>query len=132
MNYWLIKSPFKNRSWQEAVMSGRFSLFGIRSNPARKNISEMNIGDKALYYHNKQIWGIMEVMTEPYQDPTSEKNWLSVDFQPVKSFENPITLEQIKQNELLKNSAIIKQPRLSVVKLSVEEYEYFCEEIERK
>jgi predicted RNA-binding protein with PUA-like domain len=122
MNYWLIKSPFKNRGWQEAVMSGKFSLFGIRSHIAKKNISEMEIGDKALYYHKKQVWGVMEVIKEPYPDPTSSENWLSVDFQPIKTSENPITLEQVKQNDILKNTAIIKQPRLSVVKLSEEEF----------
>lgn len=33
-----------------------------------------------------------------------------------------MTLEQIKQNKILSNTAIIKQPRLSVVKLREDEF----------
>lgn len=85
----------------------------------------MFAGDSAYYYSKKSIWGLMQVKEEPYQDPTSSGNWLAVDFIPIKTFVNPLTLEQIKQNEILRNTAIIRQPRLSVVKLSEEEFEIF-------
>lgn len=125
MNYWLIKSPFKTRSWQDVLMSGKFSLYGIRNYQARKNISEMQEGDVALFYHDKKIHGKMEVACQAYPDPTSFENWLSIDFTPVETFKEPITIEQIKQNELLSSSAIFKQPRLSVIKLSKYEFEIF-------
>lgn len=85
----------------------------------------MAINDLALYYSSsagKSVYGIMKVITAPYQDPTTSSDWLSIDFEPIKTFEKPITLEQIKQNNILKKTEIIRQPRLSVVKMSEEEY----------
>lgn len=82
----------------------------------------MKLFDKALFYYNKTVFGIMELMSEAYQDPTIEENWLSIDFKPIKTFEKPMTLEQIKQNKILSNTAIIKQPRLLVVKLREDEF----------
>ena len=125
MNFWFIKSPFKNRGWGEAIMTGKFTLYGIRNHQARKSISEMQPGDVAIYYHDRLALGLMEVITNPYQDPTTSSNWLSIDFVPVKTFINPLSLENIKQNEILNKTAIVKQPRLSVVKLSVKEFEIF-------
>ena len=128
MNYWFIKSPFKNRGWGEAIMSGRFTLFGIRNHQARKNISEMKTDDLAIYYHDRIALGLMEVASLPFPDPTCSGNWLAVDFIPVKTFMNPFTLGQIKVNEILNQTAIIRQPRLSVVKLSYCEFEEFVVE----
>lgn len=117
MNYWLIKSPFKTRGWQEVIMSGRFSLYGIRNYQARKNISEMQVGDIALFYHKKAIYGEMQVVCTAYPDPTSSENWLAIDFIPVKTFKEPLEIEELKQNEAFQT--VFKQPRLSVVKLGI-------------
>jgi predicted RNA-binding protein with PUA-like domain len=125
MNYWFIKSPFKNRGWGDAILTGKFILYGIRNHQARKNISEMDIGDIAIYYHDRIALGLMEVITMPYIDPTSSGNWLSIEFEPVKTFLHPLTLEDIKSNDILNKTAIVRQPRLSVVKLTEEEYNNF-------
>ncbi|MCR4321855.1 MAG: EVE domain-containing protein [Candidatus Brocadiaceae bacterium] len=39
----------------------------------------------------------MQVSKPPYQDPTTNNvNWLAIDFKPIKTFESPISLRQIK------------------------------------
>jgi len=32
MKYWVVRSPFKTRTWEDTLMAGVFSLYGIRGN----------------------------------------------------------------------------------------------------
>ena len=66
----------------------------------------------------------MQVARLPYQDTTTNNaNWLAIDFKPIKTFEAPISLGQIKTEPTLQNIGLIKQPRLSVIRLSKNEFE---------
>ena len=66
----------------------------------------------------------MQVSKTPYQDPiTSAAHWLAIDFEPIKTFESPISLGQIKTEPTLQGIGLIKQPRLSVIRLSKNEFE---------
>ena len=77
----------------------------------------MQRGDVALFYHShsgKNVFRIMQIPKPPYQDPTTNNaHWLAIDFKPTKTFETPISLEQIKAEPTLQNIGLIKQPRLS-------------------
>ena len=67
-------------------------------------------------------------MKEAYQDPTTDdKNWVAVDLIPVQTLTNPITLDEIKADERLKNIALVKQGRLSVMPLKAEEFDRILE-----
>ena len=56
----------------------------------------------------------MQVARLPYQDlTTNAANWLAIDFKPIKTFETPISLGQIKSEPTLQNIRLVKQPRLS-------------------
>ena len=66
----------------------------------------------------------MQVSKPPYQDPTTNNaHWLAIDFKPTKTFETPISLRQIKTEPTLQSLGLIKQPRLSVIRLSKNEFE---------
>lgn len=82
----------------------------------------MKIGDLALFYHKKKIFGTMVVASEPYQDSTTESSWLSINFIPEKTFETPIALDEIKADKFLNDTNIIRQARITVIKLSEMEY----------
>jgi predicted RNA-binding protein with PUA-like domain len=47
---------------------------------------------------------------------------VSVDFKPVKTLGNPVTLNKIKETKELQNIAIIKQPRLAVMPITKYEF----------
>jgi predicted RNA-binding protein with PUA-like domain len=131
MNYWLVKSePFKY-SWDKFNKDGRTFWDGVRNYQARNNLREMRIGDLVLFYHSnegKAVVGIAKVVKESYQDPTTEdKNWLVVDLEPVESLKNPVTLEVIKADPRLQNISLVKQGRLSVMSLKVEEFDRIVE-----
>jgi predicted RNA-binding protein with PUA-like domain len=131
MNYWLVKSePFKY-SWDKFNKDGRTFWDGVRNYQARNNLREMRVGDLVLFYHSnegKAVVGIARVVKESYQDPTTEDiNWVVVDLEPVESLKNPVTLEVIKADERLKNISLVKQGRLSVMGLKVEEFDRIVE-----
>ena len=65
----------------------------------------------------------MQVARLPYHDTTNTANWLAIDFKPIKTFETPISLGQIKTEPTLQSIGLIKQPRLSVIRLSKNEFE---------
>lgn len=131
MNHWLVKSePFKY-SWDKFNDDGRTFWDGVRNYQARNNLKDMKKGDLVLFYHSnegKNVVGIAKVVKESYQDPTTDDtNWLVVDLAPVEALKNPVSLEQIKKEESLKNISLIKQGRLSVMPLKAEEFDKILE-----
>ena len=61
----------------------------------------------------------MEVVKEAYTDPTDLKGrFVAVDIKTVKALAKPVTLATIKHTEALKDIALIKQSRLSVMPIS--------------
>lgn len=131
MNYWLVKSePFKY-SWDKFNKDGRTFWDGVRNYQARNNLREMQLGDLVLFYHSnegKAVVGIARVVKESYQDPTTDDtNWLVVDLEPVESLKNPVTLEAIKADARLQNIGLVKQGRLSVMGMKVEEFDRIVE-----
>lgn len=131
MNYFLVKSePFKY-SWEQFNKDGRTFWDGVRNYQARNNIKLMKEGDLVLFYHSnegKHVVGIAKVVREFYQDPTTDDaNWVVVDLSPVEKLKNPVTLEQIKAEESLKDISLVKQGRLSVMQLKAEEFDKILE-----
>ena len=131
MNYWLVKfAPFRN-SWSDILRYGKFEIYSVRNALARNNLKSMIVGDEALYYHSQEgncVMGRMKVTEEAHQDKTTlDQRWVSVTFEPVESFITPVSLTQIKETVELRGIGLIKQPRLSVMKLSQIEFQKILE-----
>ncbi|RZL36950.1 MAG: EVE domain-containing protein [Pedobacter sp.] len=131
MKHWLVKSePFKY-SWEKFNKDGRTFWDGVRNYQARNNLKEMKEGDLVLFYHSnegKNVVGIAKVVREFYQDPTTDDaNWVVVDLSPVESLKNPVSLEQIKAEDSLKDISLVRQGRLSVMPLKAEEFDKILE-----
>jgi predicted RNA-binding protein with PUA-like domain len=126
-NHWLLKSePFKY-SYDQLLKDGVTYWDGVRNYQARNNLKLMQEGDLALYYHSnegKEIVGIVKIVKAYYQDPTTEDpNWVVVDVAPYFKLAKPVTLDTLKIHPVLKNMALIKQSRLSVMPVTVEEFD---------
>jgi predicted RNA-binding protein with PUA-like domain len=126
MNYWIVKfAPFRY-SWQDVLRNGKFEIYSVRNAQARNNLKAMKLNDQVLFYHSQEgncVMGVMKVTEEAHQDKTTnDTRWISVTFEPITSFQNPIPLKKIKATEGLENIGLIKQPRLSVIKISEMEY----------
>jgi len=85
-------------------------------------------GDQALFYHSgeeKAVVGIGKVARTAYRDTTAkEGDWAVVDLVPVKPLRKPVTLAQIKAKPQLKNIALVRQSRLSVMPLGAKEFAF--------
>lgn len=131
MNYWLIKSEPDAYSFDQLKSDKKTTWTGVRNYAARNNLRAMKKGDCCLYYHSnvgKCVVGTAVVIQEAYQDPTTQDaNWVCVDVQYDKGFNNPVTLEQIKSHPVLKNMQFVKQGRLSVSVVTKKEFDAVCE-----
>ncbi len=131
MQYFLVKSePFKY-SWQQFLADKRTFWDGVRNYQARNNLQAMKEGDLVLFYHSnegKEVVGVAKVVKTSYQDPTTDDvRWVAVDLVPVQELEQPVTLEQIKQDPLLQDIALVRQGRLSVMSLKQGEFDRILE-----
>jgi predicted RNA-binding protein with PUA-like domain len=139
MAKWLMKSEPDVFSFDDLVAKtakGEAEEWhGVRNYAARNNMRAMEVGDEAFFYHSnigKEIVGIMKIVVPSHPDSTGELNakgevvWDCVDVQSVKPFPRPVTLAEIKATVALGNMELIKLSRLSVSKVSDEEWELLC------
>ncbi len=122
MKYWLLKSEPNTWSWNDQVNEGASMWDGVRNYQARNNLKKMKKGDEAFFYHSvseKSVVGIVKVVKEYYNDPTDEtERFVVVDVKAVRKLKNSVSLNEIKLNKKLKNIALIKQSRLSVMPIT--------------
>lgn len=134
--YWLVKSEPAAYSWQQLVADKRTAWTGVRNFQARINLRAMKAGDPVLFYHSvtgKEVVGIAKVAATAYPDPTAtEAGWDCVDLVPVKALRRTVSLDQIKDAAALKEIALIRQSRLSVMPLREAEFRTILELAETK
>jgi predicted RNA-binding protein with PUA-like domain len=130
MAYWLVKDEPASWSYQKHAAEGVAPWDGVRNHQAAANLKAMKPGDRAFFYHSvteKRLAGILEVVQGAYPDPTDkEGRWVAVDFKAVMPIDKPVTLEDIKKEPRLKNLALIRQSRLSVMPVKPEEWKLLC------
>jgi predicted RNA-binding protein with PUA-like domain len=131
MNYWLIKSePFKY-SWDQFEKDKSTFWDGVRNYQARNNLRNMKVGDLCLFYHSnegKEVVGIAEVIKESYQDPTTtDPNWVVVEVKPYKKLIQTVALETMKNDSRLSGLGLLRQPRLSVIDLTEDQFNIILE-----
>lgn len=126
MQYWLVKSEPDTFSYQQLVSDGSTRWDGVRNYQARNNLRAMKAGDLCLFYHSQvglEVVGIAKVAKEHYPDPTAEKgDWSAVDLVPVKAFNRPVALAEIKNHPALQQLLLVRNGRLSVMPVSFDEF----------
>ncbi|MEX1268665.1 MAG: EVE domain-containing protein [Balneolaceae bacterium] len=145
--YWLMKSEPEAYSIDDLERDGVEPWDGIRNYEARNYMrDEMNIGDRALFYHSNVkppvIVGEMEVNSEPYPDPfqfdpdskyfdekssESDPRWQLVDVKFVRKFKNPVTRDAMKEEKTLSDMVLFKRMRLSITPVTEKEYKKILE-----
>jgi len=139
MAYWLMKSEPNVFSFDDMTAKTKRgepeSWHGVRNYAARNNMKAMELGDEAFFYHSnigKEIVGIMKVIGLAHPDDTAELNakgevvWECVDMEAVKPLPTPVTLETVKKTPELANLELVKLSRLSVSKVSPDEWTLIC------
>jgi len=135
--YWLIKSEPDVFSFDDLLAAPKKTTCwdSVRNSSARNFLRDgMKKGDLAFYYHSNAdpsaIVGICEVVREGYPDPTAldpshdyydadsnadTPTWFMVDVKAVQKLEQPVALPEIKNSVALRDMALVKVGRLSVV-----------------
>jgi predicted RNA-binding protein with PUA-like domain len=126
-----MKSDADTYPWSKLLSEKRAMWDGVRNYLARNNMKAMKLGDNVLFYESgkdKKIVGVSRIVKEFYPDPTTDdKQWVVVDVEPVEALKNPVSLETVKNDPILKDILLIKQQRLSVMPVSKEHYERIIE-----
>lgn len=122
----MVKQEPTAYSWEQFVKDGRTAWTGVRNFQARISLRAMRVGDAVLFYHSvvgKEVVGIAKVVRAAYADATADEgDWVCVDLAPVRALKAPVTLDQIKAVPALKDIALLRQSRLSVMPLSAAEF----------
>jgi predicted RNA-binding protein with PUA-like domain len=124
MQYWLLKSEPNVWSIDQQLKVGAKGADwdGVRNYQAANNLKKMENGDLCFFYHSnigKEIVGIVEVIRTAFIDPTDkEKRFVAVKVRYKSKLKTPVSLENIKKNKDLKDIALIKQSRLSVMPIN--------------
>jgi predicted RNA-binding protein with PUA-like domain len=128
MSRWLIKSEPHVYPFSQLEKDKKTSWTGVRNFEARNNLRAMKKGDVALFYHSnegKEIVGVAKIVRGGYADPTDEAkehDWATVDVAPVKALKEPVSLAAVKASAKLKEMALVKKSRVSVVPVTEAEF----------
>ncbi|MGQ0543198.1 MAG: EVE domain-containing protein [Blastocatellia bacterium] len=127
MNYWLVKQEPESYSFSDFQKEGKTDWTGVRNYTARNNLKAMKTGDKVLYYHSgeeRAVVGLAKVTKTFFPDPTADADaWVAVELEAGKPVKKTVTLAAIKANPKLKDIALIRLSRLSVVPITKDEFE---------
>ena len=122
MNYWLAKQePSGPRGYNilQLQKDKKTMWDGVHNNLALKHIRNMKKGDLIFFYHTgdeRQVVGIMSVISNPYPNPEEEnKRFVVVDVKFKKLLKMPVTLDTIKKQKKFKNWELLRISRLSVM-----------------
>jgi len=103
---------------------------GVRSHMAKNNLLKMKKGERAFFYHSgrtKEIVGIVEITRASYPDPTDEtEKFVAVTVKAESPLKQPVTLSQIKAEPRLQAMILVKNTRLSVQPVTLEEWKLVC------
>lgn len=132
MRYWLFKSEPSTWSWQDQIDKGAQGeeWDGVRNYQARNFMRQMALGDRGFFYHSqkeKSVVGIVEVCAEAHPDSTTEDDrWDCVDIKALRSFSQPVSLDQIKADPRLEEMILVRNSRLSVQPVTEAEWRAVC------
>jgi len=122
MNYWLAKQePSGPRGYNvlQLQKDKKTMWDGVHNNLALKHIRNMKKDDLVFFYHTgdeRQVVGIMSVISNPYPNPEEEnKRFVVVDVKFKKLLKIPVTLDSIKKQKKFKDWELLRISRLSVM-----------------
>ena len=132
MNFWLLKTEPEDWSWDQQVKCGDNGAEwnGVRNFQAAKNLKNMKIGDKCFFYHTgkkKSIVGITKVIKEAFLDKTDKtQKFVSIIVKALYPLKREVSLYEIKKNKDFKDFPLVKQSRLSVMKVDLKYWKKIC------
>lgn len=129
MAYWLFKSDPDTYGFPELMRDQQTVWDGVSNPVALKHLRACRTGDTVLIYHTgdeKAVVGVAEVIHDPYEDAKNPK--LSVvEIKAIRPLKQKATLAEAKAKKELADFALVRQPRLSVMPVSEEQWKILME-----
>lgn len=132
---WLVKEEPANYPFSQFVKDGKTVWSGVRNPVAQRNLRAMKPGDEVFYYHTgkeKAVVGTAKVSSAPRPDPNDKDGKLYVvDLVPGKSLKQPVTLAAVKAVKDFADFPLVRLPRLSVMPVTDEQWQWIVRAGER-
>lgn len=128
MGYWIFKTEPDDYSWDQLVADGRADWDGVRNHQAANNMRAMKVGDLAFFYRSVKdpaLVGLVRVVREAWPDP-DDPRFVRVEIAPVAPLPREVPLAAIKAEPRLADLALVRQPRLSVLPVTAEQWAILC------
>ena len=126
-NHWLFKTEPSVYSFQQLQKDRKTVWDGVANNLALKNLKDIKKGDLIFIYHTgdeRQAIGIARALGGAYPDPSKkDPKLLVVDVEAVKPLPSPVTLAEVKADKQLAKFDLVRNSRLSIMKVTDEQWE---------
>ena len=126
-SHWLFKTEPSVYSYQQLVKDKKTMWDGVANNLALKNLKDIKRGEQVFIYHTgdeKAAVGVARALGGAYADPSKgDPKLLVVDVEPVRALARPVTLAEVKAHHKLKNFDLVRNSRLSIMKVTDEQWE---------
>jgi predicted RNA-binding protein with PUA-like domain len=124
---WLFKTEPSVYSYQQLEKDNKTVWDGVANNLALKNLKDIKKGEQIFIYHpgdEKAAVGVARALGGAYPDPEKDDpKMLVVDIEPVRALKRPVSLAEVKAHPKLKNFDLVRNSRLSIMKVSDEQWE---------
>jgi predicted RNA-binding protein with PUA-like domain len=126
-NRWLFKTEPSVYSFQQLQKDKKTVWDGVANNLALKNLKDIKKGELIFIYHTgdeKAAVGVAKALGGAYPDPSKKNSkLLVVDVEAVKPLPKPVTLAQVKAEKQLANFDLVRNSRLSIMKVSDQQWQ---------
>jgi predicted RNA-binding protein with PUA-like domain len=124
---WLFKTEPSVYSYQQLVKDKKTMWDGVANNLALKNLRDIQKGDQVFIYHTadeKAAVGVAKALGGAYPDPSkNDPKLLVVDIEALRELPRPVTLAQVKAHPKLKSFDLVRNSRLSIMKVTDEQWD---------
>ncbi len=131
MAQWLFKSDPDTYSFEHLEREGKTVWDGVSNSLALKHLRSVHNGDAVLIYHTgdeKAIVGLAEAVSDAYPDPKQNDPRLTVvKVKAVRRLPHSVPLSKVKQQPALKDFALVRMSRLSVMPVSEAQWKLLME-----
>ena len=122
MSWFLAKTDPETYSIEDLAREKHTVWDGVTNPQAVRAIREMRPADRLLIYHSggeAAIVGLARVTSEPRNDPKNAKSAVvEIDFE--RKLDAPVTLAEVKQSGKFADWALVRQGRLSTMRVPEE------------
>ena len=121
-DYYLLKTEPSEYSFADLQRDKATVWDGVSNPVAVRNLREMKPGARLIIYetgNQKSAVGTAKVISADTSNPKKPE----IEIQAGKALSKPVSLAEIKANELFADSPLVRQGRLSVVPLTSAQYD---------